>query len=102
MRSTILGVLLGAVMWSGSASAYDPYDPNNCNGAGWMDEHATVVATVTARPRVNFVKSPYDDDFKAEGCPAPTRACRKGSYLMTGDLLLVGRKRGEFTCVSYQ
>jgi hypothetical protein len=44
-------------------------DPKNCNGVAWNNEHAMVVAKVTARPRVNFVKSPYDDDFKAAGCP---------------------------------
>ena len=54
-----------------------------------------------AAPRVNFIKSPYDDDFKAESCPA-TDACRKKSYLVTGDLVLTGKTRGEFTCVAYQ
>jgi len=44
-------------------------DPKNCNGVAWNNEHAMVVVKVTARPRVNFVKSPYDDDFKAAGCP---------------------------------
>jgi hypothetical protein len=94
--------VLGAVLWSGSALAYDPYDPNNCIGAGWDDAHPMVVAKVTARPRVSFVKSPYDDDFKAEGCPAATEACRKQSYLVTGDIVLVGNTRGEFSCISYQ
>jgi hypothetical protein len=102
MRTIVLGLLLGAVACFGSASAYDPYDLNNCNGAGWVDEHAMVVAMVMARPRVNFIKSPYDDDFKAEGCPAAADACRKKSYLVTGDLVLLGDKRGEFTCISYE
>jgi hypothetical protein len=102
MRLTVLGLLLAAVVCSGSALAYDPYDPNNCNGASWKDEHAMVIAKVTRRPRVNFVKSPYDDDFKAEGCPAAAEACRKKSYLVTGDLVLAGDKRGEFTCISYE
>jgi len=61
-----------------------------------------VVAKVTARPRVNFVKSPYDDDFKAVGCPAATKACRKTSYLVTDDPVLAGERRDEFTCISYQ
>jgi hypothetical protein len=95
-------VLLAAVLIAGSASAYDPYDPNNCNGGGDWDKGVLVVAKVTARPRVNFIKSPYDDDFKAAACPAATAACRKKSYLVTGDLVLVGRTQGDFTCVSYQ
>jgi len=94
--------LLSAVLMATSASAYDPYDPNNCNGFIWDDKQAAVVSKVIARPRVNFVKSPYDDDFKAETCPADTAACRKKSYLVTGDLVLTGSTRGAFTCVSYQ
>jgi hypothetical protein len=101
MRATIAGLLL-SVLFAGSASAYDPHDPNNCNGVAWDDKRALVVAKVTARPRVNFVKSPYDDDFKAASCPAAARACRKTSYLVTGDLVLTGDTRGDFTCVSYQ
>lgn len=38
----------------------------NCNGADWENNLGLVVSKVTS-PRVNFVKSPYDDDFKAEG-----------------------------------
>jgi hypothetical protein len=55
---------------AGSALAYDAYDPNNCNGVDWDDKRALIVAKVTAQPRVNFIKCPYDDDFKAEGRPA--------------------------------
>lgn len=85
-----------------SGSGYDAYDPRNCNGAEWDDKSALVVSKVTAQPRVNFVKSPYDNDFKAATCPAATETCRKKSYLVTGDLVLVGKTRGDFTCVSYQ
>jgi hypothetical protein len=60
------------------------------------------VQKVTAKRRVNFIKSPYDDDFKAETCPADTETCRKKSYLVTGDLVLTGRTLGAFTCISYQ
>jgi hypothetical protein len=101
MRAEVIGLLLSAVLLVGPASAYDPYDPANCNGADWDDKRALVVSKVTAKPRVNFVKSPYDDDFKAENCPAATDACRKTSYLVTGDLVLTGKTREEFTCVSY-
>lgn len=57
-------------MFAGSALTYDAYDPNNRNGVDWDEKRALIVAKVTAQPRVNFFKSPYDDDFKAEGCPA--------------------------------
>ena len=102
MRAAVAGLLLGAVLFAGSASAYDAEDPANCNGAGSDDNLVLVVSKVTAEPRVNFVKSPYDDDFKAESCPAATEACRRKSYLVPGDLVLVGKTRGPFTCVSYQ
>jgi hypothetical protein len=102
MRATVIGLLLGTVLFTGTAPAYDPYDPNNCIGAEWDDNRALVLSKVTAHPRVNFIKSPYDDDFKAEGCPAATKACRKKSYLVTGDLVLVGKTESEFTCVNCQ
>lgn len=102
MRAEIFGLFLSAVLLAGPASAYDAYDPANCTGGlGWDDKRPVVVSRVTASPRVNFVKSPYDDDFKAESCPAATEACRKQSYLVTDDLVLTGPTRGEFTCVSY-
>jgi hypothetical protein len=95
-------LLLLTVLTAGSASAYDPYDPRNCIGFEWDDKRALVVQKVTTKPRVNFIKSPYDDDFKAAACPADTDACRKKSYLVTGDLVLTGRTLGAFTCISFQ
>jgi hypothetical protein len=103
MRTTaICLVVLNTMLFAGSASAYDPYDPNNCNGVDWDDKSPWVVAKVSAEPRVNFIKSPYDDDFKAENCPAATDACRKKSFLVTGDLVFVGKTNGAFTCINYQ
>jgi hypothetical protein len=101
MRAVIISLLLSAVL-ARTASAYDAYDPANCNGADFDDKLAFTVSKVTAQPRVNFVKSPYDDDFTAAACPTATKACRKKSYLVAGDLVLAGRTQGDFTCVSYQ
>ena len=100
MRAVVIGLLLSVAL-AQYASAYDANDPANCNGADWDGKLALTVSKVTAQPRVKFIKSPYDDDFSAATCPAPTGACRKKSYLVTGDLVLVGRTRGDFTCVSY-
>jgi len=102
VRATTFALFLLVVLFAGPASAYDAEDPHNCNGVDWDDKRALVVSQVTAQPRINFIKSPYDDDFKAEACPAVTDACRKKSYLVTGDLVLVGRTLGDFTCVTYQ
>jgi hypothetical protein len=96
------GSLLAAVLTAGPTFAYDAYDPHNCNGVDWNDTRALVVSKVIAKPRANFIKSPYDDDFKAGSCPADTEACHKTSYLINGDLVLTGKTFGAFTCVSYQ
>jgi hypothetical protein len=101
LQAATIGLLLSAVL-ARHASAYDANDPANCNGAEWDAKLALTVSRVTAQPRVNFIKSPYDDDFAAVACPAATKACQKKSYLVAGDLVLVGRTRGDFTCVSYQ
>jgi hypothetical protein len=101
MRAVVIGLLLSVVL-TRHASAYDALDPANCNGADWDDKLALTVSKVNAEPRVNFIKSPYDDDFTAAACPAATKACQKKSYLVTGDLVLVGTTRGDFTCVTYQ
>jgi hypothetical protein len=81
MRADVVGLLLSTLLLARPASAYDPYDLASCNGIGWDDKRILVVAKVTAKPHVNFIKSPYDDDFKAEGCPAATGACQNKSYL---------------------
>jgi hypothetical protein len=96
----LLAALLTAELCS-TARAQDT-NPNNCNGVDWDEERALAVSKVIAKPRVNFVKSPYDDDFKAASCPADTEACRRKAYVVTGDLVLTGVTRNSFTCVSFQ
>jgi hypothetical protein len=103
MRATALCLLpLATLLLAAPASAYDAEDPKNCNGVGWDDKSPWVIARVTAKPRVFFIKSPYDDDFKAESCPALTDACRRNAYLVTDDLVFVGATQGAFTCINYQ
>ncbi len=118
MRATVIGWLLGAVLVAGPAFASDPYDPQNfaaksqadydaysprnCNGVDWDDKHPLVVAKVVARSRVNFLKSPYDDDFTAMSCPADTPECRRKACLVPSDLVLVGKSYGAYTCATYQ
>jgi hypothetical protein len=102
MRAQFIGIALWAILPATSASAYDANDPANCNGVDWNDNQTLVVSKVIAASRVNFIKSPYDDDFKADTCPTATDACRRNAYLVTGDLVLSGKTRGDFTCISYQ
>src|SRR5262249_10903591 len=125
MRLSVIALLLSATLAASSARANDPfssgglfehlpidksasqpapepYDPGNCVGEAWDDNSALVVARVTARERVNFVQNHRDEFNNVTACPAATAACRKASYLVTGDLVLVGATRDGFTCVSYQ
>jgi hypothetical protein len=101
MRARHFLLLLGVALIAQPAAANDAQDPANCTGVAGDEANPVGVSKVTASPRVYFVKSPYDD-FKADSCPATTKACRKKSYLVTGDLVLTGRTRGSFTCVSYR
>jgi hypothetical protein len=102
MRAGIIVLFLSAACLAGAESASGADDPNNCNGVGWDDNRALAVAKVTAPSRVNFLKSPYDDHSKAASCPAAKKMCRKKAYLVSGDLVFVGKKQGDFICVDYQ
>jgi hypothetical protein len=103
MRFVFLAIAISIYgLFVGRAMAYDAYDPKNCNGIDWDDKKPLVAASVTRVSRVHFIKSTYDDDFKAESCPNDKEACRRKSYLVAGDLVLMGKSLGLFTCASYQ
>lgn len=101
MKSGLICVVLGAVLWAGAAAA-ETANPSDCLGVEWDDASPLAVAKIITQPRINFVKSPHDDEGKATSCPAMSEACRKKSYLLGDDLVLMGKTMGEFTCVSYQ
>jgi hypothetical protein len=100
MGVKIAALLLNATLFVGPTLASEE-DPRNCRGAEWDDNRPLTVSRVTA-PRVEFVKSPYDDDFKAKACPADTKECGKESFLVMGDVVLAVKTQGGFTCVLYQ
>src|SRR5262249_25621027 len=102
MRWTAVGLWLGAALFATSAAAYDADDPKNCNGVDWDDKRRLVVSKVTSTPRGNFIKSPNAHAFRALPCPAHTDACPRKAYLVTGDVVLTGKTRETFTCVTYQ
>jgi hypothetical protein len=80
-----------------SASAEET--PGDCLGIGFDVTHPVTIAKIIAdRPQVHFVKNTSD----AAACPAEREGCEQPSYLVPGDLLLVGKSRGAFSCVSYQ
>src|SRR5215469_7623691 len=72
---------------------------SDCLGVGFEVQHPVTIAKIIAdRPQVHFVKSPSDN----AACPAEREGCVQPSYLVPGDLLLVGKTRGAYSCVSYQ
>jgi hypothetical protein len=67
----------------------------NCLGIGFDVTHPVTIAKIIAdRPQVHFIKSALDD----AACPAEGDTCAQPSYVIPGDLVLVGKTRG----VSYQ
>src|SRR5581483_4456973 len=71
----------------------------DCYGIDFNVDHPIAIAKVIAdRPQINFVKNTAD----AASCPASTDACRRSAYLVPGDLVLVGKTHGDFTCIAYQ
>ena len=74
-------------------------NPGDCLGIGFDVTHPVTIAKIIAdRPQVHFVKSAHDDPV----CPTDRETCVAPSYLIPGDLLLVGKTRGAYSCVSYQ
>ena len=74
-------------------------NPGDCLGVGFDVQHPVTIAKIIAdRPQVHFVKNASDD----AACPAQREGCVHPSYVVPGDLLLVGKTRGAYSCVSYQ
>ncbi|MBO0716357.1 MAG: hypothetical protein J2P55_03340 [Rhizobiales bacterium] len=71
----------------------------DCLGIAFEVAHPVTIAKIIAdRPQVHFVKNASDD----AACPAQRESCEQPSYLVPGDLFLVGKTRGAYSCVSYQ
>jgi hypothetical protein len=74
-------------------------NPGDCLGVGFEVTHPVTIAKIIAdRPQVHFVKNASDEP----ACPAERDACAAPSYLIPGDLVLAGKTRGAYSCVSYQ
>jgi hypothetical protein len=71
----------------------------DCLGTAFEVAHPVTIGKIIAdQPHVHFVKSAYDDP----ACPADRDGCVHSSYLVPGDLALVGKTHGPYSCVSYQ
>jgi len=95
-RRRAIGVSFGFLCLATAAAADNSGD---CLGIGFDVTHAVTIAKIIAdRPQVHFVKNASDD----AACPAEREACMASSYLVPGDLVLIGKTRGAYSCVSYQ
>ena len=99
-HSDVRRLLIAAVLLASIASvAVAEESSGDCLGIGFEVTHPVTIAKIIAdRPQVHFVKNAYDDP----ACPADRETCVAPSYLIPGDLLLVGKTRGVYSCVSYQ
>jgi len=99
-RCSIVAVLVALFLSSAAAEqARSEETPGDCLGIGFEAAHPVTIAKIIAdQPQVRFVKSAYDDP----ACPADRDTCAQTSYLVPGDLALVGKTHGAYSCVSYQ
>jgi hypothetical protein len=86
------------IFFTSSFAAADP-GPGDCLGVDFDVQHPVTIAKIIAdKPLVHFIKNASD---KA-GCPAEIDDCQDSAYLVPGDLMLVGKTHGAYSCVSYQ
>src|SRR6516162_7763117 len=99
-RCSIVAVLVALLLTSATAEqARSEETPGDCLGIGFEVAHPVTIAKIIAdQSQVRFVKSAYDDP----ACPADRDTCAQTSYLVPGDLALVGKTHGAYSCVSYQ
>src|SRR5690348_15547341 len=91
----IIGAVTALLATLGAAEE----NPGDCLGIGFDVQHPVTIAKIIAdRPQVHFIKNASDDT----ACPAQREGCVHPSYVVPGDLLLVGKTRGAYSCVSYQ
>src|SRR5215469_3274100 len=94
---TLTSIILLMPLIASLAAAEE--NAGDCLGIGFDVTHPVTIAKIIAdRPQVHFVKNASDDG----ACPAERESCAQPSYLVPGDLLLVGKTRGAYSCVSYQ
>jgi hypothetical protein len=92
-------VVAAAIGTIGSDMAVAETDAGDCLGVGFDVQHPVTIAKIIAdRPQVHFIKSASDD----RACPADRESCVQPDYLAPGDLVLVGKTHGQYSCVSYQ
>jgi len=99
MRAALIGLLLGAVL-ARTASAYDAYDPANCNGADFDDKACLHRVEGDGPAARQLRQEPLRRRFYGRSLPGGDKACRKKVLSRNRRPRAVGRTQGDFTCVS--
>jgi hypothetical protein len=91
-------VLLAAafIAWRGISPSAAEDGPKDCLGVDFDVKRPLVASKVTVK-RTYFVKSATE----VASCPAADAACQGKAFLVRGDVALVGKTLGPYTCVAY-
>jgi hypothetical protein len=97
--SIIALAILFATFFAAVTFAAADETAGDCLGVGFDANHLVSIAKIIAdRPQVHFIKNASDDPT----CPADRESCLQPDYLAPGDLVLLGKTHGAYSCVSYQ
>jgi hypothetical protein len=91
--------VVAVTLWAMLSPAAADEKPGDCLGIDFDVNHSASIAKLAnGKPQVNFIKSDWED----AACPADGEACLQKSYLVPGDMVLVGKTNAAFSCVAYQ
>jgi hypothetical protein len=94
-RRLILLTTLAAAAGSPAALA----EENECRRPPALSAGPSLaLGRIVAPSRTAFVQ----DGLARPGCPDPSPACRERAYLVTGDAVILGKRRGGFVCAAYR
>jgi hypothetical protein len=99
MQKYKLYALTVLLLFCALAPATADEGPGDCFGIDFDPQHPAAIGKIAAdKPRVYFVKNATD----SASCPAAAAACQEKAYLIPGNLALLGKTDGAYTCVSFE
>ena len=92
-------ILLAATLiaWRGILPSVAGEGPKDCHWISGFDAKRPLVASKVTVKRAYFMKSAGD----IASCPAEDAACQSKAFLVRGDVVLMGKTLGPYTCVAY-
>lgn len=98
-RGLILLAILATATGAAWAQDRAASAKNECRRTPSLSEGPTLgFGRITAAGRTAFVK----DGLAQNGCPDASAECRERAYLVTGDPVILGERRGGYLCASYR